>query len=50
MHPAFRWANTMHGNIKSAILATYRAVRKKNLVARWPSSSGALITASTSQR
>ena len=31
-HPAFRWANTMLGNIKSSILATYRAVRKKHLV------------------
>ncbi len=31
-HPAFRWVNTMLGNIKSAILATYRAVRKKHLV------------------
>ena len=31
-HPAFKWANTMLGNIKSAILATYRAVRKKHLV------------------
>jgi len=32
LHPAFRWVNTMLGNIKSAILATYRAVRKKHLV------------------
>jgi len=31
-HPAFKWVNTMLGNIKSAILATYRAVRKKHLV------------------
>jgi transposase-like protein len=32
LHPAFLWANTMLGNIKSAIVATYRAVRKKHLV------------------
>ena len=31
-HPAFKWANTMLGNIKSAIVATYRAVHKKHLV------------------
>ena len=31
-HPAFRWVNTTIGNIKSAILATYRAVRKKHLI------------------
>ena len=31
-HPAFRWVNTMLGNIKSAITATYRALRKKHMV------------------
>lgn len=31
-HPSFQWANTLLGNIKSAIVATYRAVRKKHMV------------------
>lgn len=31
-HPAFKWVNTMLGNIKTAIAATYRTVRKKHLV------------------
>jgi ribosomal protein L37AE/L43A len=31
-HPAFKWSNTTLGNIKSAIVATYKAVRKKHLV------------------
>jgi transposase-like protein len=31
-HPAFRWANTMLANIKSAITGTYRAIRKKHMV------------------
>ena len=31
-HPAFKWVNTMLGNIKAAIVATYRAVRKKHMV------------------
>ena len=31
-HPAFKWVNTMLGNIKSAIVATYRAVHKKHIV------------------
>lgn len=31
-HPAFHWVNTMLGNIKTAIVATYRAVRKTHLV------------------
>jgi transposase-like protein len=31
-HPAFKWVNTMLGNIKSAITATYRALRKKHMV------------------
>jgi transposase-like protein len=31
-HPAFRWVNTMLGNIKTAIASTYRAIRKKHLV------------------
>jgi hypothetical protein len=30
-HPAFKWVNAMLGNIKTAIVATYRAVRKKHL-------------------
>lgn len=32
LHPALRWVNTMLGNIKSAIVATYRAVLKKHLL------------------
>lgn len=31
-HPAFRWVNTMLGNIKCAITGTYRALRKKHMV------------------
>jgi transposase-like protein len=31
-HPSFKWVNTMLGNIKTAIVATYRAVRKKHMV------------------
>jgi hypothetical protein len=31
-HPAFKWVNTMLGNIKSAIVGTYRAVTKKHVV------------------
>ena len=31
-HPAFKWANTMLGNIKTSIAGTYRAVRKKHIV------------------
>jgi transposase-like protein len=31
-HPAFKWVNTMLGNIKSAITGTYRALRKKHMV------------------
>ena len=31
-HPAFKWVNTMLGNIKSAIVGTYRAVHKKHVV------------------
>jgi transposase-like protein len=31
-HPAFRWVNTMLGNINSALLGTYRAIRKKHMV------------------
>jgi len=30
-HPAFKWANTMLGNIKSSITATYRAIGKKHV-------------------
>ena len=32
LHPSFQWVNTVLGNIKTAIVATYRAVRKKHLV------------------
>ena len=31
-HPAFKWANTMLGNIKASIAGTYRAIRKKHMV------------------
>ena len=31
-HPAFKWANTMLGNIKTSIAGTYRAIRKKHIV------------------
>lgn len=31
-HPAFKWVNTMLGNIKCSLLGTYRAYRKKHLV------------------
>lgn len=31
-HPAFKWVNTMLGNIKNAITGTYRALRKKHMV------------------
>jgi transposase-like protein len=31
-HPAFHWLNTVLANIKTAIAATYKAVRKKHLV------------------
>jgi hypothetical protein len=31
-HPAFHWLNTLLANIKTAITATYEAVRKKHLV------------------
>ena len=31
-NPAFRWVNTMLGNIKASIAGTYRAVRKKHIV------------------
>jgi ribosomal protein L37AE/L43A len=30
-HPAFTWANTTLGNIKSAIVGTYRAIRRKHI-------------------
>ena len=32
IRPAFRWVNTMLGNIKCAITGTYRALRKKHMV------------------
>ena len=31
-HPAFKWVNTVLGNIKNAITGTYRALRKKHMV------------------
>ena len=31
-NPAFRWVNTMLGNIKASLVGTYRAVRKKHIV------------------
>ena len=31
-HPSFRWMNTVLANIKTAIVGTYKAVRKKHLV------------------
>ena len=31
-HPAFKWVNTMLGNIKASIAGTYRAIRKKHMV------------------
>ena len=31
-HPSFHWLNTILANIKTAIVATYKAVRKKHLV------------------
>ena len=31
-HPAFKWVNTMLGNIKTSIAGTYRAIRKKHMV------------------
>jgi transposase-like protein len=30
-HPAFRWVNTVLGNIKCAILGTYRSVHRKHI-------------------
>jgi hypothetical protein len=31
-HPAFKWANTVLANVKTSIVGTYKAVRKKHLV------------------
>lgn len=31
-HPAFKWVNTMLGNIKASLVGTYRAIRKKHMV------------------
>ena len=31
-HPSFQWVNTMFGNIKKAIVGTYRSVSKKHIV------------------
>lgn len=31
-NPAFRWVNTMLGNIKASLVGTYRAIRKKHIV------------------
>lgn len=30
-NPAFRWVNTMLGNIKASLVGTYRAIRKKHI-------------------
>ena len=30
-HPSFHWVNTVLANVKTAIVATYKAVRKKHL-------------------
>jgi hypothetical protein len=32
LHPAFKWVNTMLGNIKASLVGTYRAIRKKHMV------------------
>jgi transposase-like protein len=32
LHPAFKWVNTMLGNIKASLVGTYRAIRKKHVV------------------
>lgn len=32
LHPAFHWVNTVLANIKTAIVGTYKAVRKKHMV------------------
>ena len=48
-HPAFKWVNTILGNIKSSIVGTYRAVRRKHMVERSRSSSGASTTEPTSR-
>ena len=31
-HPAFKWVNTVLANIKTSIVGTYKAVRKKHMV------------------
>ncbi len=31
-HPTFQWVNTVLGNIKTAIVGTYKSVRKKHMV------------------
>jgi hypothetical protein len=48
-HPAFQRVNTMLGNIKTAIVGTYKSVSKKHIMRRWPSSNGASITAKISR-
>jgi hypothetical protein len=30
-HPAFKWVNTALGNIKAALVGTYRAVQEKHV-------------------
>ena len=32
MTPAFRWVNTALGNIKNAMIGTYRAIRSKHML------------------
>jgi ISXO2 transposase-like protein len=46
--PAFKWVNTALGNIKTAITATYRAIRQKHIPATWPNSRTASIGATIS--
>jgi hypothetical protein len=49
-HPAFRWVNTVLGNIKTANVGTTARSPTRTSSARWPSSSGVSTTASTSPR
>ena len=46
--PAFKWVNTALGNIKTAIVGTYRAIRDNTSRAIRPSSSTASTAATTS--
>jgi hypothetical protein len=46
-HPAFKWANTVPGNIKNSLTVTYRAISEKHVPAISPSSNIASIGATT---